>query len=399
MRARARAPLTRSVERPQRKARAVKIVYLVHDADDPAIARRVRMLKLGGARPVLAGFRRSESVRGDIEGAPIFDLGRTEDAKLVKRAGSVAAALFKLGPFRSELDDAEVVIARNLEMLALARALLWRMEKSAKRPRLVYECLDIHRVMIGKGVRAKALRALERALMGGVDRLMVSSPAFVRHYFEPMQGFKGDWLLVENKVLIEGEAPKPLPKPSAPPWRIGWFGVLRCQKSLDMLCALAKASAGEIEIVLRGKPAYHEFRDFDAQVQAAGPHLRYLGPYRYDDLAEIYADVHYAWAVDFFDEGANSDWLLPNRLYEAGAHGVPLIARCGTEAGRVVEAWGCGLSIDLGSLDRLKRGFETKAFSGIQTNVKRRGERFTAFATHHRRLVHDLVNGSDRGVD
>jgi hypothetical protein len=298
------------------------------------------MLKMGGARVTLAGFRRSAQKRAEIEGAALYDLGRTHDAKLWARAAKVGqTALLQLGSIVDQLKCADIVIARNLEMLALARAAMARLGAGVKRPRLVYECLDVHRAMVGQTLKSRALRAFERALLKDIDLLLVSSPGFMRCYFEPMQRFKGAWLLVENKLLVEDAAalPEIQAKPPSPPWRIGWFGVLRCQKSLDMLEALAKSANGEIEIILRGRPAYHAFRDFNAQVKHAGPHLQFQGPYQTHELAQIYADVHFAWAVDYFDEGANSDWLLPNRLYEAGAHGVGLIARAQTEMGNRVK--------------------------------------------------------------
>ena len=37
-------------------------------------------------------------------------------------------------------------------------------------------------------------------------------------------------------------------------------------------------------------------------------------------------DVDFAWAIDFYEAGSNSDWLLPNRLYEAGLFGAVPIA-------------------------------------------------------------------------
>jgi succinoglycan biosynthesis protein ExoL len=65
------------------------------------------------------------------------------------------------------------------------------------------------------------------------------------------------------------------------------------------------------------------------------PGLHYFGPYRYpDDLATIYGRVHFVWAIDFFEAGLNSAWLLPNRLYEGGyCRRVP-IALASVETGR-----------------------------------------------------------------
>ena len=52
----------------------------------------------------------------------------------------------------------------------------------------------------------------------------------------------------------------------------------------------------------------------------------YGGPYRNpDDLEEIYRPIHFICAVDYLDEGTNSDWLLPNRIYEGGRLGPSLL--------------------------------------------------------------------------
>ena len=97
-----------------------------------------------------------------------------------------------------------------------------------------------------------------------------------------------------------------------------WFGALRCTKSLELLAAFTRATQGRFEVVLRGRPARVEFDDFDGFVQAE-PHMRFEGAYRNPgDLPSIYGEVHFSWAIDFFEEGMNSNWLLPNRLYEGG---------------------------------------------------------------------------------
>ena len=292
----------------------MKIAYFVHDLDDAAVRKRCRMLKATGADLTVIGFRRGETAPTTVEGAPAVDLGRTADAKLAQRCLSVLRNLVQVGRLKPFVRDADVIMARNLEVLLLARgarALI------APRAVVVYECLDIHRMMLGDGLASKALRGLERMLLGSIRRLIVSSPAFLNAYFVPRQRFDG-------------------------PWRIGWFGVIRCQKSLDMLCALAEASEGRLEVVIRGRPARHEFRDFDAQV-AAAQGVRFEGAYTPDDLPRCYGEVHFAWAIDYFEEGQNSTWLLPNRLYEAGAHGVPPIALADVETGHWLAAREAGL--------------------------------------------------------
>ena len=115
---------------------------------------------------------------------------------------------------------------------------------------------------------------------------------------------------------------------------------------------------GRVQIVLRGRPAYGEFDDFDRQVERA-PHVEFHGPYRNpEDLAAIYSEIQFVWTIDFFEEGLNSAWLLPNRLYEGALHGGIPIALKSTETGRFLDRRGLGLTLDAVTAETLTRQFE-----------------------------------------
>src|SRR3546814_10449203 len=93
-----------------------------------------------------------------------------------------------------------------------------------------------------------------------------------------------------------------------------------------MLCRIAAALPDKVEIYLRGVPTETGLEAFQRAI-ADHPNMIYGGEYRNPhDLAEIYGRVHLTWAFDFLDEGANSDWLLPNRLYEGGYFGSVALA-------------------------------------------------------------------------
>jgi succinoglycan biosynthesis protein ExoL len=326
----------------------MKLAYFVHDVTEPAIRRRVAMLKAGGANIVVMGFRRDERAVEDIEGFPVVDLGRTYDARLAQRAGQVARAAFGAGRLTDHLRDVDVIMARSLEMLAVASAA--RRAARLRQP-LIYECLDIHWTMLSRSAPGRILQALERRLLAGVGMLLVSSPAFLSQYFESRQGIGGKLnpqiLVVENKPLrLDAGAIRRSPdKPPAPPWRIGWYGAVRCQRSLDLLTALAARRPDLLEVVIRGRPFWGGFRDFAAQV-ANAPNVTFAGPYVAADLPQLYGDVHFSWAVDYYEAGGNSDWLLPNRIYEAGYFGAPPIAVAGVETGRWLQRRGLGVLMD-----------------------------------------------------
>ncbi|MET3899093.1 succinoglycan biosynthesis protein ExoL [Devosia sp. UYZn731] len=319
----------------------LKILYLVPNLADPAVARRVDMLRLGGAQIHVAGFRRAGTAVPTLDVATYLELDQTFDARFAQRLLATAKAMSGARQWASRLPRPDLIIARNLEMLGLANRLraFW-----PEQPPIVYECLDIHRLMLREDAIGRAMRGAERHWSKQAALLLTSSPAFSRNYFDLHGSLPTE--VVENKVIWDGGERGSNPALTAKttgPLRIGWFGALRCARSLEALGSLADAMDGDVEMVLRGRPALTEFNDFNAIV-AGQEHLRFAGPYRNpDDLAAIYSDVHLAWAIDFFEEGQNSKWLLPNRLYEGCLHGAVPVALAGTETAAFLERRGIGI--------------------------------------------------------
>jgi succinoglycan biosynthesis protein ExoL len=326
-------------------ARPRRIAYFVHDLSDSAVHRRVRMLVAGAAAVTPIGFRRRTEPVSDIEGIAAIDLGRTDDGRLARRLLSVAGALMTAGRLAAVLAGADVILARNLEMLTVATL---ARRRHAPEARLVYECLDIHRLLLSPHPGGMALRQLESRLWRGVDLLLTSSPAFIENYFKPRR-FPATVRMLENRVLLlDDQEPQKIGKrrSAGPPWLIGWFGMIRCRKSLEALGALARQADGAVEIVLRGRPSASVFPDFEAAL-AKWPHVRFGGPYRNPkDLPELYGDVHFSWTLDYYEEGQNSAWLLPNRVYEGTLYGAVPISLRGVETSRWLSRHGIGVELD-----------------------------------------------------
>ncbi|WP_421592724.1 glycosyl transferase family 1 [Shinella sp. M27] len=354
-----------------------RVLYLVHDLSDPAVRRRVLMLTAGGAAVTLAGFRRGENRLAEIEGVAPLEFGATADARFAQRLLAVAGAASRLPRLLAGLARPDVILARNLEMLALAN----RASRHFGGVPIAYECLDVHRLLLNTGLAGKALRAAERHFGRDARLLVTSSPAFVEHYFKPLSGIRAPAHLLENQVLEldGGETPiQTRTRPDGAPWRIGWFGAIRCRKSLDLLAAFTRHMEGRFEVVLRGRPARSEFDDFNGFV-AREPYLRFEGPYRNpEDLSVLYANVDFTWAVDFFEEGQNSLWLLPNRLYEGCRNGALPIVLDGTETARLAMHLGVGVSLADARLDTLIdrfTSFDEAAYQALHANLVAAGPR------------------------
>ena len=255
-------PAMDDAKAPLPGASAPRIAYFVHDLDDPAVHRRIGMLRAGTEDITLIGFRRSGSSTATVEGIIPFELGRNQDARLIRRARSVLKAALLLGRGRRSMVGRTVFVARTLEMLVLAS--LARRRYAPQAP-LVYECLDIHRLMTSPSRAGAMLRWVERRLMRLCAMLVTSSPGFVREYFTPVHHRLPPVCVLENRVLaseLNGgllntrERAGTLSEshadaPAAPPWRIGWFGVIRCQRSLQLLAAVARRLPGQVEVVIR----------------------------------------------------------------------------------------------------------------------------------------------------
>ena len=321
---------------------ATRVAFFGHNVSDAAVRRRALAFLRAGVE--VSGFmpRRGEPKRPDW---PNVDLGETRDNDYAWRLVHIFSGSRRAAQHAALLRDADLIYARNLDMLAMAHRTRRLLGLDVP---LVYECLDIHHRLVGQGAVAKALRRFERRLLQDCALVVVSSPRFESEHFTRHYSALGRCHLIENR-LIEGDAFDARPangaRPQDGPLRIGWFGNLRCRRSFDLLSATARQFPCEVEIVLRGYPARSVFPDFEAEV-AGIPNIEFHGRYSApEDLARIYDDIDVVWAADWYEAGANSLWLLPNRIYEGGYFATPSIAVAGTETARWIDQRDAGFVI------------------------------------------------------
>jgi len=344
----------------------LRALYIVHDLEDAAVRRRSQALREAGWDVTMAGF-----VRGAASSSqPTYDaqsvvLGHTSDSRLVQRARAVFRRVAKPGELRGLAKAADVIIARNLECLVMGSRVC------GSRP-LIYECLDIHRTLLGNGAAERAIQAVEALLLPRVDYLLTSSPAFQREYFS-RRPLKAPVLVLENRYRPPAGTAPPEPQPAPERngiYTIGWFGMLRCRRSFEVLAALARRNEGKIEVIIAGKPSPAVFPDFEADLRA-NPALRYFGPYRPEQLASLYGRCHFAWCIDWFEEGLNSAWLLPNRLYESMAFGVVPIALDDVETGAWLRREGAGVLVsDASEVEGAIGGMDAAAYRAARAAVR-----------------------------
>ena len=324
-----------------------RLVVFGFDAAEAAQIRRIKSYLSSGFQ--VQGFTmRRDNMNSDFEPFwPNIHLYEVANESILRRIRAILGSVAKVARNREALRGADVIVARNLDMLAIAVAARWL--TPGDRPPVIYECLDIHGLMTNPGPKGRLFRWLERRLLGQTASIIVSSPAFVSQYFKPVQGWNGSVTLLENKLWIDGRdlrRPAAASRDIAPdaPLVLGWVGTLRCPRSLELLLAAADAMGDRLRIEMHGVVHSHALPDFFDQI-AARDNVEFLGSYDYPDgLAPIYGRCDLVWSQDLWQWGTNSTWLLPNRIYEASYFGCPSIAVDGCETGDRV-AGGLGWTI------------------------------------------------------
>ncbi|MFT3731418.1 MAG: glucosyl transferase [Hyphomicrobium sp.] len=337
----------------------LQIAFFGHDWTESTIRKRVDAFERRNARVSGFMFSRDHDKAAAAPFWPNIDLGKTRDGNYGRRLIQLLAAFRTIWCNRDRLRAADIIYARNIDMLFIAfvaKHLCW-----SKAP-LVYEALDVHPAFTRPGLFGRMLRFSERRLLSSISLLVVSSPTFMERYFEPVQGYAGSWFLLENKVSSAPEMSASRRRGDGAPWIIGWFGVLRCRRSLRALQELAARPSSNVAVHIRGLPSETDgiTKNVLERVAKETPNVHYYGTYQNPkDLVEIYGAVDLTWAVDFSASGANSDWLIPNRLYEGGLHGIPALARMDTATGNIVANDGRGWALAEPFEDSLEAFFAT----------------------------------------
>ncbi|MEO0466080.1 MAG: glycosyl transferase [Pseudomonadota bacterium] len=346
---------------------AMSIAYLGHDACDAAVRRRVKALVDDGFG--VHGFMPRRRPRSKAFW-PHTDLGETLDGAFAQRFRFIFSGAERVAS-EPAFQSADVIIARNLDMLAMA---FEAKRRAGLDTPVIYECLDVHRLLTRTDVVGKAMRRLERSFVKRCKAVWVSSPGFLDHHFHVHHQGHYQSFLLENRLPESGEyGPRPdQPKPvDVRPLSVGWVGNLRCQRSFDLLLGLADQFGDAIAIHLHGQPARTEIPVFEPEIEQRD-NVHFHG--RYDGaaaLARVYDGLDAVWAGDFMEAGANSEWLLPNRIYEGGYFGVPPIAPSGTQTAKWIEGHGVGVLLSEPLADTLPASIRTLIADKSPLNICR----------------------------
>lgn len=338
-------------ERPESTSAPVrKLAYFAGDATNPTVRLRIRSLMKCGVEVTGFTFRRDKFHQDFVPFWENVALGQTRDRFYTERIGAMILALGKIWRHRKTLRDVEVLHARLFDAAFLAMVTRWLLRLDAK---LVYEIEDVQAVFFRDSLAGRVLRFLERRILYAADLVVLPSPGFAEGYLAPRQGYDGPVFLLENRIQLDEIPSKDMPpSPNAQRWRdtqdrwvIGWFGTLRCVKSMRLLAEIAERMGDKVLIYTRGYPTE---TGLDAYMEIVNkyPNWIYEGPYLMpDDLEDLYGRVHFVWCLDFLDEDGNSELLLACRMYHGGYFGVVPIVAQQSQMARFLAPHGIGHAV------------------------------------------------------
>lgn len=325
----------------------MNILFLLPSISHVRFQKRVNALYHLGFQPDILSFER-DYYKGKPWSFPYKSLGYLHHGNYLQR---LKLALQAIPTTRKHSRKICIIYSFGLDNLLIA----WLSKIGFGKKIIIYEIGDVRELFLGKSLTSKLLRSLEKYLLKKTNLLVITSKAYASGYFQEILGVKNlCYQVIENK-LDKNNLPIMTNCFSSQKkqgfLRIGYFGVIRCHRSWEILKKLVNKREGRFRLYVRG--IFRGLDDIEHEVKNT-EFVEYGGPYvSPDDLPEMYDKVDLVWACYPYqgDRTGNWMWARTNRFYEACYFKKPMIAQKGNEDGQIVTKLGIGLSVDLSDID------------------------------------------------
>ena len=324
---------------------SIRILTVLPVLGQPRDSKRIDMLVSLGFDVSVAAFNRAYH-SGRVPSRPTQIIGTISHGKYLQRIGRLITALPKL---RRAMRGRDIVYASSPDMALLAMIAGVFMGK-----KFILEVGDVREIQTAEGLKGRLVRIVDRVLTNRCSLLVVTAVGFLDNYYRNWLRSDVPAIVVENKLeasltvarpeAVRGNLPQGRPFIDRP-LRIGYFGLLRCQWTWDVLKAFALKHPKDVEIVMAGYPM--EPADIAEQAKSI-PNVIYSGEYKSpNDLPRLYGAVDLVWACYKFigPRDWNLKWARPNRFYESCYFGRPLISRLGSSDSKEVDRLKIGFNI------------------------------------------------------
>ncbi len=317
-----------------------RILFILPTTGQPRYAKRIDSLKKLGFNVEALSFRRKYH-KGRIPDCNISYLSNVESENYLMRIFTLIKDLPKI---RKKSHEFDLVYAFGTDMGYLSILSVFLQKKP-----VVCEIADIMPIQQKKTISGIFIRTLDKIFFSKVNLLVFTSEHFI-NYFTEFLKMKPPFITLENKMDIISI--KPIHKNLNDIITIGYFGLIRCQKSISILKSLAKEYPDRFKVLIAG------VTDHTVELNNLPKNVKLIGEYKSpQDLAKIYGKVDIVWNV-LFDR--NMKWAMTNRFYESLYFQKPYIVNdCSVN---IIPNKNCGLKISInddfnkiiGSISKIK---------------------------------------------
>lgn len=326
----------------------LRILSVLPVLGQPRHSKRIAMLKQADFVVEAVAFERDYH-SGRLPDCPVEYLSKIAHGRYLQRIFKIVTAFPVM---RRAIRRNHMVYAFGPDM-ALAAIIA---SLGLDRP-VILEVGDIQNWQVTSGMKGLLTRLLDRYVVNSSRLLVATAPGFVDGYYREWLHTRTPALVLENKLegsMAEADqvknaiSLKGIPKVDRP-LRIGYFGLLRCDWSWQVLEALALSMPAEVEIVVAGCP----MNPVDLPERAKKlSNVEFRGEYRSpQDLPAIYCDVDLVWAAYPSPEDSDPNWrwaqliCRSNRFYESCFFKKPIISVTGSGDADEAERYGIGMII------------------------------------------------------
>ncbi len=279
------------------------------------------------------------------------NLGNLKNKNYLSRVFIYSKAIFLLCKLNKKNNIFYIQGSDNLFLYNIACLITFR------KPKFIYQISDIREILTKPNPFNRLLSLIDAFFTKRALLLVVTSEAFVEEYYKKkFKNFEVNYKLIENKIQLYNKSLNniyPLQKieKSRELITIGYFGFLRCERSLETLLQLAKTDS-KFVIIIRGilSPSLEKYTAEFNKVNNVHFLGKFISPFH---LEEMYDEIDLAWICYPYVEQSygNISWARTNRFYEAGYFKTPMITQLGTKDSFRAKEQNLGITIDLGNIE------------------------------------------------
>jgi len=308
----------------------------------------IRLWRKNGGKTTVAAFARGNVTVWDNKVDIV--LGQLKSNNILSRLPAYKRAIDDLIRVVREHD---VVFVYTLDNFVF----VW-MSKIAARSdiKIILFITDIRPKFIGDSLFNQITQSFLKFSFEQSELVLVTSRYYIEEFATKYLGSHPDqWFEIENRVdseIVDFDAGFSVSRDHPYQIVIGYFGLIRCARSVEILLSAVNQSRGNVKVIMRGILSVPP--ELQEEI-ADNPWILYRGPFNNPaDLGEIYGSVDIVWTCYPYSTATegNHMWAKTNRFYEAGYFKKPMIASLNTKDGDYVATEGIGLVVDLSEVER-----------------------------------------------